>query len=334
MNRSALGLIGPIHATDDGMDDSGSAADEEWDVELADVDLGLLLALDAVLEERNVTHAAARLGISQPALSARLVRLREVFADPLFVPAASGRGVVPTRRATDLQGELAHVLTQLRRMVEGPAAFDAARTRRIFTVASYENPAAILLPGLVSRIMAEAPGARMAFVEPGPDIAERLERGKVDVLVAGPGRAGGDLMQRPLFEDDFVTAQRRGHPRGTRPLDLDAFCALDHLLVSADGGGFHGLVDDALAPLGRARRIAISIQSYALAPTILSGNDCVCTMQRRFFQRHAGSLDLFRPPVDLPSVHMLAYWHSRSRGDQGHAWLREQLYAAADHAPE
>lgn len=131
------------------------------------MDLGLLLALDALLEARNVTHAAVKLGISQPALSARVVRLREVFDDPLFVPAAAGRGVVPTRRAAALQDELAEVLTRLRRMVEGPAVFDPTRTRRTFIVAIYENPAAILLPGLVSRVMAGSPGARMAFVNPG-----------------------------------------------------------------------------------------------------------------------------------------------------------------------
>jgi DNA-binding transcriptional LysR family regulator len=305
---------------------------EEGGVELADIDLGLLLALDALLQARNVTHAAVRLGISQPALSARLSRLREVFADPLFVPATAGRGVVPTQRAAGLQGELAGLLAQLRRMMDGPAAFDPAQTRRTFVVAIYENPAAMLLPGLVSRVMAGAPGARIAFVDPGPDVADGLERGSADMLVAGPDRASGDLMRRPLFEDDFVTAQRRFHPRGTHPLDLDAFCALDHLLISADGGGFHGLVDGALAALGRARRVAVSIQGYALAPAILSSSDLVCTMPRRFFLRHAGELDLFLPPIELPRMQMLVLWHSRSQGDQGHAWLREQLYASAEHA--
>lgn len=303
-------------------------------MELADVDLGLLLALDALLEARNVTHAAIRLGISQPALSARLSRLREVFADPLFVPAAAGRGVVPTPRAAGLQGELASLLAQLRRMVEGPATFDPAQTRRTFVVAIYENPAAILLPGFVPRLLRDAPYAQVAFVDPGPDITDRLETGAVDLLVSGPDRTGDGLMRKVLFEDDFVTAQRIGHPRGRYPLDLDAFCALDHLLISADGGGFHGLVDSALASLGRARRVAVSIQRYALAPALLSSSDCVCTMPRRFFSRHAGELDLFRPPLELPTMQMLALWHPRSQGDQGHAWLREQLYAAAGYASE
>lgn len=299
-------------------------------MELADMDMGLLLALDALLAARNVTHAAARLGISQPALSARLARLREAFADPLFVQAATGRGVVPTSRAAGLQAELTSVLAQLRRMMEGPDAFDPWQTRRTFVVGIYENPAAILLPGFVARVMASAPRARMAFVAPGRDITDRLERGAVDVLVSGPGGARGDLMRRLLFEDNFVTAQRRGHPRGTRPLDLNTFCTLDHLLISADGGGFHGLVDGALAALGRTRHVAVSIQSYALTPSILASSDCVCTMPRRFFKRHEDELDLFPPPLELPQTQMLVLWHAQSQNDQGHAWLREQIYTAAD----
>jgi DNA-binding transcriptional LysR family regulator len=301
-------------------------------MDLADLDLGLLLALDALLEDHNVTRAAVRLGISQPALSARLSRLREAFTDPLFVPATSGRGVVPTLRATGLQVELAGILSRLRGLMEGPAPFDPAQTRRTFVVATGENPAAILAPGLISRVTAAAPGARMAFEDPGPDVLDRLERGAVDLLVAGSDRAGGDLMRRPLFEDGFLTAQRGGHPRGRQPLDLDTFCALDHLLVSADGGGFHGLVDDALEAIGRTRRVAVSIQSYALAPLILSASDCVCTLPRRFFGRFASELDLFLPPVELRATRLLALWHPRSQQDQGHAWFREQLYAAADQA--
>lgn len=108
------------------------------DSDLAEIDLGLLLALEALLHERNVTRAASRLNIGQPALSARLNRLRQVFADPLFVPATSGRGVVPTARAVELQTELAAVLGKLRRMVEGPAVFDPARSQRTFVVAIHE----------------------------------------------------------------------------------------------------------------------------------------------------------------------------------------------------
>lgn len=301
-------------------------------MELAEIDLGLLLALEALLEEGNVTHAAIRLGISQPALSARLNRLRKLFADPLFVPAAAGRGVVSTPRASELRAGLGNALASLRQLMEEPAAFDASHTRRTFIVATYENPAVILAPGLIARVLAAAPGARVAFVAPAPDILDRLQRGTVDLLVAGSPQSGADLMQRPLFSDRMLTAQRRHHPRGTGPLDLDGFCALDHLLISADGGGFQGLVDDALAAMGRARNVVVSIQSYALAPVILASSDCVCTLPQRFLKKFAIELDLFEPPVELPPTRLLALWHARSQEDPGHAWFRERLYEAADQA--
>lgn len=276
------------------------------DGDLAEIDVGLLLALEALLRERNVTRAASRLNIGQPALSARLNRLRQVFADPLFVPAAAGRGVVPTTRALELQTGLAEVLGKLRRMVEGPAAFDPGRAQRTFVVAIHENPAVTLAPGFIAALTTMAPGARLALVHPTRDIVDRLERGEIDILVTGPDRVSGELMQRPLFEDSFLTAQRKGHPRGTGALDLDTFCALDHLLISADGGGFSGLVDDVLAGLGRTRRVAVSIQTYALAPVVLAHSNCICTLPRRFLTRFAHELDLTPPPLDLPPARIVA----------------------------
>ena len=115
--------------------------------------------------------------------------------------------------------------------------------------------------------------------------------------------------------------------------DLDTFCALDHVLVSADGGGFAGVVDRALAALGRTRHVAVSVQSYALAPLVVAGSDRVCTMPRRILERFAADLDVFAPPLALPRTEIFAFWHPRSQADQGHAWLREQLYAAAARAP-
>ncbi|HEV2565642.1 MAG TPA: LysR family transcriptional regulator [Microvirga sp.] len=297
--------------------------------DLGEIDLGLLLALEALLREHNVTRAAGSLNIGQPALSARLNRLRQIFADPLFVPAVAGRGVVPTPRALELQAELADVLVKLRHMVERPAVFDPARTQRTFVIAIHENPAVTLAPGLVARLTAIAPRARLALVQPTRDIIERLERGEVDLLVTGPDGATGELMQRPLLEDSFLTAQRKGHPRGAGPFDLDTFCALEHLLISADGGGFSGLVDDALAALGRSRRVAVSIQTYALAPVILAHSDCICTLPRRFLMRFAHELDLTPPPLDLPPARLVALWHPRNQEDGGHAWLRDCLYRAA-----
>ena len=136
-------------------------------------------------------------------------------------------------------------------------------------------------------------------------------------------------MVRALLNDDFLTAQRKGHPRGTGPLDLDAFCALDHVVVSTDGGGFSGVVDRTLAGLGRTRRVALSIHSYGLAPLVVAGTDCLCTLPGRLLRRFGAGVDLFPPPLPLPRPSLVALWHARDQDDPGHLWFRECVYRAA-----
>jgi DNA-binding transcriptional LysR family regulator len=296
---------------------------------MAEADLGLLFALETLLQENNVTRAAARLGLSQPALSARLNRLRHLFNDPLFVPASNGRGVVPTPHALDLRDNLSDALGILRVMLRNSASFDPASSRRTFVIAMQEQPSAALAPGLTAAVFAKAPAVRLAFIYPSPNISERLEDGTVDLLVAPSEQGNSALIGRALFENDFLTAQRKGHPRGTEPLGLAEFCALDHLVVSTDGAGFLGLVDRALAGLGRSRRVALSIQSYGLAPLIVARTDCITTLPSRLLRRYADDLDLFEPPVPLPRSQLVALWHARNQEEQGHIWLRECLYQIA-----
>lgn len=298
-----------------------------------DIDGALLLALKALLEERNVTRAAAQLGISQPALSGRLARLREILADPLFVPAANGRGVVPTPRAEALEQELLHVLEGLKRLVSQPELFDPATTTRTFVVALFETPAAVLLPELCAHLAREAPQARLACIYPPRDVYEQLEQGQIDLLITVPDALPGDLMQRPLWEDGFLTAQRKGHPRGTGPFDLASFCTLDHVIVSTQGGRFTGMVDDALLEQGLSRNVAYSVQNYSHAPLILSSTDAVCTLPSRFLSQYSDRLDLFEPPLALSALRLVSAWHPRMHKDASHQWLRRQLYLSAQLAP-
>src|SRR5690349_19280657 len=263
--------------------------------QLRRLDADLLLALDALLTESNVTRAAQRLGVRQSAMSARLARLREVFEDRLFVPSPDGRGVLATPRALALQPVLAKVLELIDEMLGPVVDFDPATTRRTFTVALHEIPAVMLAPDLVPRVATAAPSARLVFVSPpGAELlAERLESGAIDICIGNRGLAQTAWQMRTLFEDRFLTAQRKGHPRGCAPLDLDTFCAAEHLLVSADGGGFFGQVDAALAALARERRVALSIQNYALAAALVGSSDYLCTLPSRFLRRFADALDLF-----------------------------------------
>lgn len=296
-----------------------------------ELDVGLLLALDALLRDPNVTRAATRLNITQSSLSARLTRLRQILNDPLFIPAASGRGMIPTPHALTLQADLGKLLDELSDFARGATLFDPSTSQRIFRIAATDNPAAILAPDLIPLIRSQAPRARLAFTLPDKTrIPDLLEHGEVDLFVGAAEDGGRDLVARPLYREKFVTAQRKHHPRGTGPLTLDDFCALDHLLVSTSGGHFSGMIDDALADAGRERTVSVSIQSYALTPLVLAGSDLICTLPTRFLARFTGELDLFTPPLDLAPFEIFVFWHPRMRSDSAHAWLRKQVQRCAE----
>lgn len=293
---------------------------------LAEFDVGLLLTFDALLKDSNVTHAAARLNITQSALSARLTRLRQVLGDPLFIPSTSGRGMVASPHALALAPELARLLEQMSDFIGTAKLFDPATSKRVFRIAATDNPISILAPDLIPQLKSAAPQLKVAFTMPDKArIAEALEQGEIDVFIGIAEDGAPGLIARKLFREEFVTAQRRGHPRGNGPMTLDQFCALDHLLISTSGGQFAGMIDAALAELGRSRQVSVSVQSYALAPLILGSTDLICTLPRRFLQRFAEVLELVETPLELAPFEMNLFWHSRMTADAAHGWFRKQV---------
>jgi DNA-binding transcriptional LysR family regulator len=299
-----------------------------------DFDTGLLLTLDALLKDQNVTHAAARLNITQSALSGRLTRLRRLLNDPLFIPAASGRGMIPTPHASALRPELTSLIDRLNDFINTAHVFEPHNSKRVFRIAATDNPAAILAPDLIPMIKAQAPQVKIAFTLPDKArIATHLEQGDVDLFVGAAEDGSNELIATTLFEDAFVTAQRIGHPRGKQPLTLDEFCSLDHLLISTSGGQFQGIIDAALADLGRERSVSVWIQSYALAPLVITNSDCVCTLPSRFLERFKTVLELFAPPLALSPFQMKLFWHPRMRTDPAHTWLRKQVVQATSPRP-
>lgn len=293
------------------------------------IDMDLLLTLDALLVEQNITHAALRLGISQPAMSARLARLREIFGERLFIAAPNGRGVLPTPRALALRPALQSVLRSISALLE-PAVFDPGTSQRTFVIALHENPALILGSDLLNRIRQQAPQIRLRFSLPNLDnLPRQMENGEIDAFIGLSEAAEAGWVGRKLFTDDFVTAQRKGHPRGQDKLDLSDFCALPHLVVSAEGDPFTGFVDHALAKIGRSRQVVMSTQSYAMAPPLVAGTNLLCTLPRRLLQRFASSLDVFEPPIAFQRLSISAYWHPRNHEDAASTWFREQIFLAA-----
>lgn len=299
------------------------------------IDLNLLASLDVLLDEANVTRAARRLKLSQPALSAQLARLRELFGDPLLLPAETGRGMTLTARAVGLRDPLRGALRDLDRVVTHEPGFDPAHSKRAFQIAMSDNGVAILGVDLVAWLAAHAgPGIRVAFRPIAPErIGALMENGDVDLPISIESLIPPTMKARVLLEDRYLMAQRKGHPRGPTPPDLDTYCALRHVLVSLDGGGFHGFMDDYLQKLGRQRQVAVSVPQYHLMPDILEATDYVGVMPSRLVRRFSGRLDAFELPIPTHDISLHASWHPRMQADAAHHWLRERVAAIAKATP-
>lgn len=294
-------------------------------------DLPLLISLDVLLEELNVTRAAKRLNLSQSTLSGQLARLRDVFADPLLIPAENGRGMVATEYALALEPKLHRALLELQGAVAAVADFDPSTSQRTFVVAINDNAFSIIgLP--VAQIILDQNGSGLRASYMAPDLASlsgRMERGEVDIYVGAARTLPETLKQRPLITDEFRMAQRKGHPRGTGPLDLTMYCGLEHVLVSTDGE-FRSPIDDRLAEIGVQRRIVLTVSGYNQVPLLLSGTDSVATLPSRLLNRYADQLDIFDLPFQYPHFTLSMAWHPRAQDDSAHRWLRESFIAAAE----
>ncbi|MEM9250206.1 MAG: LysR family transcriptional regulator [Pseudomonadota bacterium] len=289
-------------------------------MDLRQSEIGLLIALDALLEQGSVTGAAQALGISQPAMSAQLARLRRLFNDPLL--AASGRQLVPTSRAQEIRQPLRLLLADLDLLVRETAQFDPATTDRTFRLIATDYVHAVLSADLLRAFAHKAPRARLALLafDP-PAVWPQLEQDDADLALV-TGMTLLEARQRPGLQETFKVIQRKGHPRGTGAFTMDAFCAWDHVLVSPEGGGFFGAADKILAESGRTRRIACSVPSFLLAPTLVAGSDLICLVPVRLAALHAGLVDQFDPPFPAPDFSIDLLWHPRRQTDPAHSWLR------------
>lgn len=300
-------------------------------IDLKGVDLNLLVSLDALLEESNVTRAAARLHLTQPAVSTQLARLRHMFGDPLLIPSPSGRGMTRSARGTELMAPLKAALAQVEAVVRGQPSFDPLVDARRFVIAGSDQAVAVLGFRLMQAWPAHAgPNAQLAFVAAESAVSiDRLERGEIDVLIGSERMVPAWAKARKLYDERFVCVQRKGHPRGAAPLDLDTYCSLEHVLVSTSGGSFFGFMDEHLQALGRARRVALSVQHFTVVPELLALTDYVSTLPVRLVTRYREALDVFELPFEARGFSMFAAWHPRSHLDPASVWLRDLLAQVA-----
>ncbi|MFT4075757.1 MAG: LysR family transcriptional regulator [Asticcacaulis sp.] len=288
------------------------------------VDLNLLKALDALLDERNVTRAAARLALTQPAMSGMLTRLRESFDDPLFV--RTQRGILPTQRALELAVPVKQVLSDIDALLQ-PPTFDPATASLTLSIAATDYALHAIAVPFLAALRQRAPNVRVALMPvESTQVQTELERGRLDLALITPESTPQDLRARRLFDERYVCVLRRDHPMATgHELTLDQFCALDHALVSYTGGDFSGVSDEALAKLGRTRRVTLSVKSFLIVPEILRASDLVAVVPSRLVADLEG-LAIFDPPIEIPGFTKIVAWHERTHRDPGHRWLRDLLF--------
>jgi DNA-binding transcriptional LysR family regulator len=290
-------------------------------------DLNLLIVFDAVMQERSVTRAGSRIGLSQPAMSHALNRLRYMLKDELFVRTPDG--MAPTPRAETLAQPLRNALSEMQLALE-PTAFDPAASDRRFSLAVNNYAAVVLAPPLVAAVSAAAPAVRLDLRPSGTlDIVERLDRGDLDLTLGGIDKPGERFATAPLLEDPFVMVMRRGHPASKRKLSAAAFAALPHLEISSSLEDT-GFIDHWLAGRGLVRRIALRAP-YLSAPTILVQSDLVATLSLRIAQELVRNhpLQFCKPPFDSPNVRTAMLWHRRLDRHPAHHWLREIILSVS-----
>lgn len=288
------------------------------------LDLNLLKAFNALIEERNVTRAAARLALTQPAMSGTLTRLRDSFGDPLFV--RTQRGIVPTSRALELADPVKRVLQEVEALLR-PRAFEPVAANFTLSLAATDYALRAVVVPFLAALRTRAPHIRVAVRQIDDDrLRSQFERGDLDLALLTPETTPPDLHVRRLFDEQYVCALRRDHPDAKRrTLSLERFCALDHALVSYAGDSFTGTTDTALAKLGHRRRVSLSVASFLVLPEVLRASDLIAVVPRRLVADIDG-LTLLKPPLDIPGFAKIAAWHDRTHRDPGHRWIRALLF--------
>lgn len=297
--------------------------------DLGNLDLNLLRVFDAVARERHVTRAAERLHLSQPAVSNALARLRQALGDELFLRRPGG--VEPTALALTLAAPVADALDRIAEAISAQAPFDAASTRRVFTVAFSEYAEAVLAPPLLARMAQEAPHALLAIRHADRTNWEALlEADGATMAVAVLPEPPAIYTRLRLLPEAFCTLMRRGHPLAEGELTLERFTGVPHLLHSPNGSR-DGAMDVALAATGQPRRLGAVVAHLSAVPEILKRTDMIISLSARLAVQLAAAHGLVtrEPPVALEHTRLSLVFHRRFEADSGHAWLRRLVLAVA-----
>jgi DNA-binding transcriptional LysR family regulator len=305
---------------------------------LEQMNLNLLLALQWLLVERNVTRAAVRLGVTQSAMSRSLGQLREWFDDPLLVPA--GRKMLLTARAGGLTEPLTASLDGLRGLLRPPQAFDPASATGTVRMAATEHALGAVVHEFVGRLMRRAPRLDVQIEPAGRDVFSQLAAGRLELLVVPKvGRLPEELRTADLLHERFRCIVRQGHPVAQRKLTLRRFCALEHVVVYPLGGDADSLVSRVLTQRGLERTVAVRVPYFESALRIVAETDYITTIPAALANltacpgsgsRRRPALVCLEPPVPIPGFVLQAVWHRRHDDDPLQRWLRDLLASILD----
>ncbi|APG94775.1 LysR family transcriptional regulator [Sinorhizobium americanum] len=301
------------------------------------LDLNLVRVLDALLRERSVTRAGDRIGLSQPAVSAALNRLRHALNDQLFV--RRGNEMVPTPRAESLAEPVRVALREIERVFHAAKRFEPAGLERTFTLMGADFFSMLLMPSLAARITHTAPAVSLRFLDSARgDVARLLQDDEVDAALERPLEVPDWVSSALLFHSPFAIIAAKDNiaigragigENGLLPIEL--FCELPHAIRSIDGS-MSGFTDDALAKIGRARRVSLALPHFqAVALAVASGN-YLAAVPRQFAVSAARSLPIaiYEPPLTIPVPEIRMYWHARHDDEPPHRWLRGQILGTVD----
>jgi len=288
------------------------------------LDLNLLVAFNALMNERNVTRAATQVGVSQPAMSAALSRLRNLLGDPLFH--RSSAGLIPTAHARDLASPVAAALRQIELAMISQPVFEPETASVTFKLGLQDYPTLVLLPALLEALEQTMPGVSLnvlAFNDRDAAV-DLLDAGVIDAAIGvSPTNTDARILTRPLLRDEFVTIVSSDNLAARSPMNLNTYLDLQHVLVSPEGQ-LHGLVDQALAQQGKKRKLALTLPQIFAVPAVVARTNMAATILKRvaLYSQSSHRLILFPPPLALPEIVFHLIWHRRSDNHPAQVWFR------------
>lgn len=296
-------------------------------MDLTAVDFNLLVALQALIESSSVTHAATKIGLSQPAMSRTLSRLRELLSDPILIRGPQGMAL--TARARSLAVPLEKLLGEIQETLEPRPPFDPARITETFSLCVPDAGQILLIPALLARLHREAPEVNFNIIYQDIGSAQRaaLEAGEIDLGVDSARKLPAGFRSDSLFDANYACIARTHHPGIGKRLTLTKFLTLGHIALRHQSASAESDIDEMLAKTSAQRRIVLSVPSYLSIPWLVADSDCVATVPRLLVEMFAKHFPVkgYDPPIPVKPLPVSLIWHERTHHDPKHQWLRRTV---------